>query len=69
MKAETATEKAVKAVLDKFAESYARRDLKNAMSFIAPDADVFMYGTDADEKCAGQEAIKAQFERDWSQIE
>jgi uncharacterized protein (TIGR02246 family) len=69
MKADSVTEKAVKAILDKFAESYARRDLKSAMSLIAPDADVIIYGTGADEKRVGQEAIKAQFERDWAQIE
>jgi uncharacterized protein (TIGR02246 family) len=69
MKADSETEKAVKAVLDKFAESYAKRDLKSAISLIAPDADVVMYGTGADEKRVGPEAIKAQFERDWSQIE
>ncbi|AKB18697.1 MULTISPECIES: nuclear transport factor 2 family protein [unclassified Methanosarcina] len=62
-------EKAVKAVLDKFAESYARRDLNSAMSLIAPDADVVIYGTGADEKRLGPEEIKAQFERDWTQIE
>ncbi|MHC1753966.1 MAG: nuclear transport factor 2 family protein [Methanosarcina sp.] len=69
MKADSVTEKAVKAILDKFAESYARRDLKSAMSLIAPDDDVVIYGTGADEKRVGQEAIKAQFERDWAQIE
>lgn len=69
MKADNETEKAVRAVLDKFAESYAKRDLKSAMSLIALDADVVMYGTGADEKRVGPEAIKAQFERDWSQIE
>lgn len=69
MRADNATEKVVKAVLDKFAESYARRDLKSAMSLIAPDEDVIMYGTGADEKCIGPEKIKIQFERDWSQIE
>jgi uncharacterized protein (TIGR02246 family) len=69
MKVDSVTEKAVKAVLDKFAESYARRDLKSAMSLIAPDDDVVIYGTGADEKRVGQEAIKTQFERDWAQIE
>ncbi len=69
MKADSETEKAVRDVLEKFAESYAKRDLKSAMSLIAPDADVVMYGTGADEKCVGPEKIKAQFERDWAQIE
>jgi ketosteroid isomerase-like protein len=69
MKADDATEKAVKFVLEKFAESYAKRDLNSAMSLIAPDADVVMYGTGADEKRIGPKEIKAQFERDLSQIE
>jgi uncharacterized protein (TIGR02246 family) len=69
MKADNATEIAVKAVLEKFVESYAKRDLKSAMSIIAPDADVVIYGTSADEKRIGPKEIKAQFERDWSQIE
>ncbi len=69
MKADSATEKAVKDVLDKFAASYAKHDLKSAMSLLAPDADIVMYGTGADEKCVGPEAIKAQFGRDWAQIE
>jgi ketosteroid isomerase-like protein len=69
MKAHDETEKAVREVLEKFAESYAKRDLNSAMSLIAPDADVVIYGTGADEKCVGPEKIKAQFERDWSQME
>jgi ketosteroid isomerase-like protein len=69
MKADNATEKAVREVLEKFAESYAKRDLNSAMSLIAPDADVVIYGTGADEKCVGSEKIKVQFKRDWSQIE
>jgi len=56
-------------VLDKFTESYAKRDLKIAISLIAPDADIVIYGTSADEKRIGPEKIKIQFERDWSQIE
>lgn len=69
MKAHDETEKAVREVLEKFAESYAKRDLNSAMSLIVPDADVVIYGTGAEEKCVGPEKIKAQFERDWSQIE
>jgi len=69
MKADNSTEKAIKAVLEKFAESYAKQDLKTALSLIAPDDDVVIYGTSADEKRIGLKEIKAQFERDWSQIE
>lgn len=69
MKANIATEKAIQAVLEEFAESYAKQDLKTILSLIVTDEDVVMYGTSADEKRIGFKEIKAQFERDWSQIE
>jgi ketosteroid isomerase-like protein len=69
MKANNANEKAIQAVLEEFAESYAKQDLKTVLALIAPDDDVVMYGTSADEKCIGFKEIKAQFESDWSQIE
>jgi ketosteroid isomerase-like protein len=69
MKANYATEKAIMAVLEEFADSYAKEDLKTIMSLVSTDDDIVMYGTNADEKRIGFEEIKAQFERDWSQIE
>lgn len=69
MKSDITTEKAIKAVLDEFVESYAEQDLERAMSIIAPDADVVIYGTGAKEKCIGSKEIRTQFEKDWSQIE
>lgn len=69
MKANYATEKAIMAVLEEFAESYAKQDLKTIMSLVSTDDDIIMYGTNADEKRIGFKEIKAQFERDWSQIE
>lgn len=69
MKAEALTEAAVKAVLDTLAEGYAKRDLTLLRSAFAPDPDVVMYGTGADEKRVGLAAIQAQAERDWSQSE
>jgi ketosteroid isomerase-like protein len=65
MKADSMTEAAVKAVLDKVAESYAKRDLVLLRAAFAPDPDVMMYGTGADEKRVGV----AEAERDWSQTE
>ncbi len=67
MKADAQTEAAVKTVLDGFAENYAKRDLEGVLSLFAPDSDVVMYGTGADEKRVGLAEIKAQVERDWSQ--
>jgi ketosteroid isomerase-like protein len=69
MKADAATEAAVRAVLDTFAERYARRDLEGLLALHAPDPDVMMYGTGADEKRVGLAAIQAQLERDWAQTE
>ncbi len=69
MKADAMTEAAVKAVLDQVAEGYATRNLDTLRAAFAPDPDVVMYGTGADEKRIGLEAIQAQAERDWSQAE
>jgi uncharacterized protein (TIGR02246 family) len=69
MKADAMTEAAVKAVLDRFTEGYARRDLETLLALFAPDADVVLYGTGADEKRVGLAEIRAQAERDWSQSE
>lgn len=69
MKANPQTEAAVKAVLDKLAEAYAKRDIESLRACFAPDPDVVMYGTGADEKRVGLDPIQAQAERDWSQAE
>jgi hypothetical protein len=69
MKADVMTEDAVKAVLDKVTEGYAKRDMALLRSAFAPDPDVVMYGTGADEKRIGLAEIQAQTERDWSQAE
>jgi ketosteroid isomerase-like protein len=69
MKADVKTEAAVKSVLDKVAEGYAKRDLALLQAAFAPDPDVVMYGTGADEKRIGLAEIQVQAERDWSQTE
>jgi hypothetical protein len=69
MKADAMTEAAVKAVLDKVAEGYAKRDLAHLRAAFAPDPDVVMYGTGADEKRVGLAEIQAQAENDWAQTE
>jgi ketosteroid isomerase-like protein len=69
MKADKKTEAAVMAVLNKLGEVYARRDKEGFMALLVPDADVFLYGTGADEKRQGLAEIQAQAERDWSQTE
>lgn len=69
MKADATTEAAVKAALDKMAEAYANRDSALLRAAFAPDPDVVMYGTGADEKRVGVAQVQAQAERDWSQSE
>lgn len=69
MKADSNTYTAVKSALDNWADSYIKRDITRLLSCVAPDTDVFMYGTGADEKHIGLNAIRSQAERDWSQTD
>lgn len=69
MKADKVTEKEVMAVLNKFAESYSKRDLEGLMSLIASDADGVLIGIGSDEKRVGLDEMKIQFEHDWSEFE
>ena len=69
MKADNKTTTEVITVLNKLSEAYARRDLESLLAGFAPDPDVVMYGTGADEKRVGLAEIRAQAERDWSQTE
>lgn len=69
MKADLQTEGEVKTILQRFTEAYRNRNLTALLACIAPDADVVMYGTGADEKRIGLEQIRAQVERDWAQSE
>ncbi|MBI3241518.1 MAG: nuclear transport factor 2 family protein [Chloroflexi bacterium] len=69
MKANSTTHQAVKAALDNWADSYAKRDIKRLLAGVAPDPDVLMYGTGADEKRIGLAGIQTQAERDWAQTD
>lgn len=69
MKADPNTYQAVKSALDHWANSYAKRDMHSLLACIAPDPDVLMYGTGADEKRMGLAGIQAQAERDWAQTD
>jgi len=69
MRADKKTEAAVEAVLDQMSKAYAQRDMDLLLSVFAPDPDVVMYGTGADEKRVGLAEVEAQAERDWSQSE
>lgn len=69
MKADAQTEAAVLAVLDSWLASYQQRDIDALMSLVAPDEDLFLYGTGIDEKRIGPDQFRYQAERDWSQTE
>jgi ketosteroid isomerase-like protein len=69
MKADKNTEAEVRAALTKFTDSYARHDMETLTACIAPDPDVVMFGTGADEKRIGRTEIQLQARRDWAQTE
>lgn len=69
MKADTQTEAAVMAVLEEFKQAYQEREMERLLAVFAPDPDVVLYGTGADEKRVGLTEIQRQVERDWSQSE
>lgn len=63
------TEAEVLSVLNKMLEAYQERDIDSLMSVTAPDDDLFLFGTNIDERRQGQDEFKRQAERDWSQTE
>jgi ketosteroid isomerase-like protein len=69
MKANIQTEQAVLDVLGKMGEAYQSRSAETLLSVIAPDTDVIMYGTGADEKRIGRDEMLELAERDWSQTD
>ena len=69
MKADVSVEAAVSAVLNSWLEAYQNRDIDALMSLVAPDEDLFLYGTGIDEKRIGPAEFRFQAERDWSQTE
>lgn len=69
MKADAKTEAAVLAVMERFMESYRSRDIEGLMTLIAPDEDLFLFGTGIDEVRKGPEQFRQQAERDWAQTE
>ena len=65
MKADAKTEAEVRAVLNKFDEAYAKRDMDGVLEIFHPDLVAF--GTGRDEEWVGRTDLKYQVERDWSQ--
>ena len=69
MKADAKTEAEVVAVLNRFMETYQKRDIEGLIALTVPDDDLFLFGTGNDEKRIGREQFRYQAERDWSQME
>jgi len=69
MKADVKTESEIKAVLDKLTRSYEQKDMAGLLACFAPDPDVVMFGTGADEKRVGLAEIQLQAQRDWDQTD
>jgi ketosteroid isomerase-like protein len=66
MKADAMTEAAMRAVMDKVAEGYSKRDLSMMQATFALDPDVVMYGTGVNENRIGVTGMQAKAEHDWS---
>ena len=56
-------------VINRFTESYQKRDLDGLMSLFPADDDLMLFGTNLDEVRQGRDELKSQFERDWSQMD
>jgi ketosteroid isomerase-like protein len=69
MKADTQTEAAVQATFEQTRRAYEQRDMARLLELFAPDPDLVMYGTGADEKRLGLAQVQAQAQRDWAQTE
>jgi ketosteroid isomerase-like protein len=69
MNANESTQAEVLNVISKLLETYQKRDIDGLMSLMAADDDLFMFGTNIDEKRQGRNEFKAQAERDWAQTE
>ena len=68
MNADSTTEAAVRAVLDRLADVYVTRDVAVLGALFAPDPDVVMFSPGA-ERIVGPAAIQAKAESDWSRSE
>lgn len=69
MKADAKTEAGVMAVMNRYNETYAKRDVEGVLSLFAPDTDIVIIGTGADERRIGRQELKTQLERDFAQSE
>ncbi len=69
MKADEITQTEVTQTLKGMFSAYKKRDLKAVLSFWAPDSDVVIIGSGADEKSVGRKEFSESLKRDFSQAE
>ena len=67
MKADTATERDVMAVLRSYFSALTARDEPAVLALFADDADLVLFGSGADERRVGKGELLLQTRRDWSQ--
>jgi ketosteroid isomerase-like protein len=67
MKADKKTENEVLTAIRRFTETYTRRDVDATLKLLAPDPDLLIIGTGADEKITGIEQVRVQIQRDYKQ--
>ena len=69
MKADPKTDAEVKSAIAALADHYEKRNLPGLATCFAPDDDVTLIGTGADERRVGRAQIEAQASRDWQQTD
>jgi ketosteroid isomerase-like protein len=69
MNDETQSAQAVRATLDRYSVLYAAHDVDGIMGLFAPDPDIVVIGTGADEKCVGPAQVRQLFERNFAESE
>ncbi|MCW4001265.1 MAG: nuclear transport factor 2 family protein [Candidatus Bathyarchaeota archaeon] len=67
MKADPKTQAEVTLAFKGMFDAYKKQDLKTLLTFWAPDPDIFILGSGADEKGTGLADLKKSLKRDWAQ--
>jgi len=69
VKANPEIARAVETVINQMIAAYKAQNISTLMACFAPDDDVTLIGTGADEQRFGPAQVQAQAERDWAQTE
>ncbi|MCW4029965.1 MAG: nuclear transport factor 2 family protein [Candidatus Bathyarchaeota archaeon] len=69
MKADSKTQNEVTSTLKQMFDAYQKRDLTAMLAVVAPDKDVIVIGSGADERSLGPEEFGKSAKRDWAQSE